>query len=139
MQKIYEQFKELIDYFLFGIGTVVINFGLFFFLNEWVGLHYMWANFIAISFAVLFSFFVNKKYVFRTSPSTQGAAIREFVLFVGLRAGAGLIDMGGLFFLVRMFRLGANWSKIIIEFFIALSNFLFSKFIIFKKDNREEA
>lgn len=134
MQKFYEQFKEFIDYFLFGIGTVAINFGIFFTLNEFVGLNYMVANFIAITFAILFSYFVNKKYVFRSKPSSQWAAIREFALFVGLRAGAGVIDMGGLFLLVRMLRLGANLSKIIIECFIAMCNFLFSKFVIFRKE-----
>lgn len=132
MQKIYEQFKEFIDYFLFGIGTVAINFGIFFTLNEVIGLNYMLANLIAIACAILFSFFVNKKYVFRSKPSSTQAAAKEFVLFVGLRAGAGVIDMGGLYFLVRMLRLGANLSKIIIECFIATCNFLFSKFVIFR-------
>jgi putative flippase GtrA len=134
IHKIYGQFKEFIDYFLFGIGTVIINFGIFFSLNELVGLNYMIANFIAIAVAILFSYFVNKKYVFRSNPSSNWAAVREFALFVGLRAGAGVIDMGGLFLLVRMFRLGANVSKIIIECFIAMSNFLFSKFVIFRKE-----
>lgn len=133
MQKLYAQFKELFSYMLFGAGTLVVNFGLFFFLNEIVGLYYMVANAIAIVVAVVFSFWVNKKYVFRSKPVTKRAAFKEFALFIGIRASAGVIDMGGLFLMVRVLGMGANLSKLIVEILIAVGNFLSSKFIIFKK------
>lgn len=84
MEKFRNEFKEFFDYFVFGIGTILINFGMFFVLNEMVGLYYTVANLIAITLSILFSFWVNKRYVFKTKQKSKKAVVKEFVLFLAI-------------------------------------------------------
>lgn len=135
MKQLYEKFKELIDYMLFGAGAMLLNFGIFFLLSTIIGLHYMIANIVAIACAIIFSFFGNKKYVFKKRSATKGSALREFMLFVTFRAGFILIEMVSLYTLVSIVQLGENSSKLLIEICISIGNFLLSKFVIFKKNN----
>lgn len=83
MRKLYNRFQQFIDYFLFGIVTATLNVGLYFILNEIVGLHYLLANALSISVAILFSFYVNKKFVFKSVSQDKKVIWREFSLFAG--------------------------------------------------------
>ncbi len=132
MRKLYNRFQQFIDYFLFGIVTATLNVGLYFILNEIVGLHYLLANALSISVAILFSFYVNKKFVFKSVSQDKKVIWREFSLFAGSRLVSASIDMGGLFILVEWFGMNSNWAKVCVEILVATTNFLVSKFIIFK-------
>lgn len=133
MKKLYHKFRQFIDYFLYGILTTIISIGLFYILHEIAGLHYLLSNALAIAAAILFSYGVNKKYVFKTHLNTKKAAFQEFLSFVSLRLASAGMDMLALFILVRFVQLNATFSKIIVEIFIATSNYLVSKWFIFKK------
>lgn len=134
MRQLYEKFHQFIDYFLFGLITASINIAVFFVLHELFSLYYLIANSVAVSLAILFSFLVNKKYVFKTKMYTKKALVREFSLFVSLRLTAALMDMAGLYLIVQLVRLGATAAKVIVEVFIASSNYYISKRVIFKKN-----
>lgn len=136
MKNVYGKFRQFIDYFLFGVITASLNIILFYTFNQIVGLHYMLANIIAITLAIIFSYIVNKKYVFRTKMATKRAVAREMLLFLSMRATAAVMDMAGLYILVQFIRLGATLSKVIIETLIASSNYFVSKRIIFKNESR---
>lgn len=134
MKKIYHKFKQFIDYFLYGILTTIISIGLFYVLHEMAGLHYLLSNAIAIAAAIIFSYTVNKKYVFKTHLHSKKAAVQEFSYFVTSRLASAGMDMLLLFIFVRFVQLNATASKVIVEIFIATTNYLVSKWFIFKKD-----
>ncbi|EXJ24475.1 cell wall teichoic acid glycosylation protein GtcA [Alkalibacterium sp. AK22] len=133
-REVYAKFHQFIDYFLFGLITATINILVFFTLHHLFSVYYLTANAVAISLAILFSFLVNKKYVFKTTLHTKKALVREFSLFVSLRLTAALMDMAGLYLIVQLIRFGATQAKIIVEVCIAASNYYISKRVIFKKD-----
>lgn len=136
MKNVYGKFRQFIDYFLFGVITASLNIILFYTFNQILGLHYMLANTIAITLAIIFSYIVNKKFVFQTKMATKRAVAREMFLFLSMRATAAVMDMAGLYILVQFIRLGATLSKVIIETLIASSNYFVSKRIIFKNESR---
>ncbi|GAA0363855.1 GtrA family protein [Alkalibacterium iburiense] len=135
MKKIYQKFKQFIDYFLYGILTTVISIGLFTILHEVAGLYYLLSNAIAIAAAILFSYVVNKKFVFKTHLSTKKASFQEFSYFVVSRLTSAGLDMLLLFLFVRFIQLNATVSKVFVEVFIASTNYLVSKWFIFKKED----
>ncbi|MER2064462.1 MAG: GtrA family protein [Alkalibacterium sp.] len=132
LKKLYVRFEQFIDYFLFGLVTAGIGILTFYLLNGILNWHYLIANAIAVTCAILFSYIVNKRYVFKSHTKTRKAFFREFGLFVSLRATAAALDMLGLILLVRFFSFDPTWSKIGVEVIIASSNYLISRGIIFK-------
>lgn len=134
MSTLYSKFHQFIDYFLFGVVTASLNILLFFTLYRRVGLNYLVANAISLSLAMVFSYIVNKKFVFHTKMVTKKAVAREFMLFLSMRATAALMDMTGIYILVQFIRFRAVFAKLIIEVLIASSNYIVSKKVIFKKE-----
>lgn len=133
MTKYSRNVHQFIDYFLFGLITASLNILLFYTLYRRLELNYLLANGIAISLAVLFSYIVNKKFVFHTKMATKKAVAREFILFLSMRATAALMDMAGIYIMVQFVRFSAVFAKVIVEIFIATTNYYVSKAVIFKK------
>ncbi|MCC5895661.1 MAG: GtrA family protein [Alkalibacterium sp.] len=134
MNTLYNRFHQFIDYFLFGVITASLNISLFFTLHKRLGLNYLLANAIAVTMAMVFSYVVNKKFVFHTKMTTKRAVVRECMLFLSMRGTAAVMDIAGIYILVQFIRLGATLSKVIIEILIASSNYFVSKKVIFKKE-----
>lgn len=134
MNKIYERYREFIDYAIFGVLTTIVNIVVFFLLDTVLNIPYLIANAIAIILSILFAFFTNKKYVFKSKPPTFKVAFREFYLFVGFRLVSGLFDMLSMWILVDLLVMGTNLAKIVTQFIVVALNYLFSKFFVFKQD-----
>lgn len=132
IRKLYLRFEQFIDYFLFGLITASIGIVVFYILNELFGWQYLAANAVAVTSAILFSYTVNKRYVFKTRTHSRRALLREFGLFVSFRTTAALLDMLGLFLLVTFLRLNPTLAKVGIEVIIASSNYFISSRLIFK-------
>lgn len=64
---------------LIGGTNTAIDFGLLFILSKALGVPVFAANIISTSVAFIFSFFMNKKYTFK---STGGNVRRELLLFI---------------------------------------------------------
>ncbi|WP_071848745.1 GtrA family protein [Alkalibacterium sp. 20] len=128
----YYKFEEFIEYFLFGLVTSLISILSFYVLNEMIGWHYLIANVVAVTLSILFSYTVNKRYVFKTHTKTRKAFVKEFVLFVLFRSTGATLDMLGLFVLVSFFSLNPTLSKIGVGTVIASSNYFVSRKLIFK-------
>ena len=91
--------------------------------------------------AVLFAFFVNKFFVFndaekekRTSESDETRrGFRQFVSFVGMRLLSLGLEMIIISFGVRLLHLNEFNPKLFAQVVVVISNYFFSKFIIFTK------
>lgn len=133
ISKMYERYQELIDYIVFGAATTIVNIAVFFLLDTILSIPYLIANAAAIIISILFAFYTNKKYVFKSHAPTVKAAFREFYLFVGFRLVSGLLDMLSMWLLVDGLSMGTNTAKIVTQFIVVALNYLFSKFFVFKK------
>lgn len=128
--------RETISYVVFGILTSLVNIGVFeFFLLT--GSDYRAANLIALITAKLFAYVVNKLFVFRTRTGSIGALLREFGLFTLARGSTMIIDWVGLILLVSMLGISEHVGKLIITVIVVILNYVFGKFLVFKKDKNE--
>ncbi|OJF92137.1 GtrA family protein [Alkalibacterium sp. 20] len=135
MKHLYSKYHQWIDYIFVGVLTTIINFGVFFLFDTIFGISYLIANAISIVVAILFAFYMNKKYVFKSRTTDRKVLFREFTLFVGFRLGSGFYDMLSMWVLVAYFSLNTNVSKLLTEVVVVLLNYAFSKFIVFRKRN----
>ena len=133
IKRFVNKYEEVIGYLIFGGLTTVVNIVVFYLFDSVFDVHYLVANAIAIVVSILFAFFTNKKYVFKSSTPTVQLWLKEFSLFVSFRLLSAVFDMGSMWLLVDGLNLNANVAKIITQFIVVVLNYAFSKFFIFKQ------
>lgn len=129
--------KEMVRYVIAGGLTTAVNLVSFFVLRLLTSLTRSEANVVAIMLAIIFAFFANGFYVFRSEQrKTVSQIVREFVSFVGMRLFAMLVEVVGTNLLCDSFRYNEFVSKIIIQVVVLVINYIFSKCFVFKKDKK---
>lgn len=135
----YHKHKEIANYLIFGVATTLVNWITYsvlvkgFAMNEAVG------NAIAVVVAVLFAFITNKIWVFDSKQKDFSSLAKEALSFFGSRAVTGVIEIIGVPALQSaglnqsIFGIKGMWAKIIISVVIIILNYIFSKFIVFRK------
>lgn len=95
-------------------------------------------------FAVTFAFFTNKKYVFRSVTHTRAAFWKEFFMFYGGRLvtyflEVVIMELGNHFFATVDGRI-VTWRsflvKVAAQVIILIINYIFSKLVVFKKQEK---
>ena len=137
VRSLYLKYREVIDYLFFGVLATFVNIVIFFIFDTLLQTPYLFANGLSIIGAILFAFFTNKKYVFKSETVSKREAFREFYLFVGFRLTSGIFDMLSMYILVDFLTIDTNVSKIITQFIVVVVNYVFSKVFIFKQEEGE--
>ena len=136
--KLFNQFKELFIYGIFGVLTTIVNICVYTLCANQLFLHYLVANVIAWVIAVIFAFITNKLFVFKSKSWERKIWINEFTKFIGARIVTGVLDMLMMYVMIDMLVLNDVFSKIIVNIIVILVNFVFSKLIIFKKTKKDD-
>lgn len=132
MMKLYNKYREIIDYIIFGGLTTMVNIVAFFIFDTLLGWPYLIANAIAIVVSILFAYVTNKLFVFKTRDMTASENIVEFLKFIGFRLISGLADMAAMWMLVDLISIDTNIAKLLTQFIVVVLNYVFSKLFIFK-------
>ena len=136
MEKIkllWKKYREIITYLFFGFVTTAVNYGVYALLVRGFHMDVVPANIIAWIAGVVVAYVTNKLWVFESKARDAKTVVREFLEFVVAR----LITLGVETLLLWIFvdKLGANdlIMKIITNVIVVILNYVFSKFIIFRK------
>lgn len=132
LKRLYQKNEEVINYLVFGGLTTLVNVVVFFVFNSLLGVQYLIANAISIVLSILFAFFTNKKYVFKSETLTAQAWLKEFLLFCSFRLVSAGFDMLSMWILVGGLELDSNLAKLATQFIVVVLNYFFSKWFIFK-------
>ena len=122
--------KIPVMYLFFGVLTTIVNIVTYIFFSEFCGINYLISNIIAWFISVVFAYVTNRKWVFE---SKSNKILKEFTLFLGGRASSGVMDTALLFIAVDLLNFNDLISKIAIGIIIVIVNYIFSKYIVFKK------
>lgn len=127
--------KEIISYLVVGILTTVVSlvvyYGLVFtILDPNHPIQLQIANVISWIAAVAFAYFTNRKYVFHSNNPNK---IKEAAGFFASRISTLLIDMALMFLMVTLIGFNDKISKLIVQIVVIVANYLFSKFLVFKR------
>lgn len=124
---------ELIKYGMYGCITTAINLILLYAFIKELGMHYLLSNSVAYSIAVVISYILNKKYVFKTDGGTINNTKIEFIKFVSVRIVSLFADNALLYFIVDVLKINLFVGKILSSVIIILSTFVLNKVFVFKK------
>ncbi len=138
--------KQIILYVVFGFLTTLVNY-VSYFLCKAVGIRYEIATVIAWICAVLFAFITNKMFVFESRDSKAKTVSKEIAMFFAgrvfslfleliiMKIGMDIIHAGNftVFLFEKNLPLGEFITKTVAGIVVLITNFIISKFIIFKK------
>ncbi len=141
------KYNEFILYTVFGVGTTLVNFIVYWLMLRLLGEGmYLLANVVAWFASVVYAFITNKLYVFRSTAKDFPTVMQEAVKFAGARVISLVFEEVGLFVMLTLLDFGeyalqigsftfdgSLLTKLFLAVFVVLSNYFFSKFIIFRK------
>lgn len=128
-----EKYRELISYLFFGVLTTAVNFVVYLPVYNILGLSASVSNMIAWVVAVVFAYFVNKIYVFRSLDWSRKTVVPELTKFVAARVLSGVLETGILLVTVDILGWNGNIWKFVTQVLVVISNYVFSKLIVFRK------
>lgn len=129
-----EELKELISYIFVGGCTTAVNFIIYWAVIRIINQGWLIANIVSWIGAVIFAFWANKRYVFKSVNEAGKEAYQFFVL----RLGTLVVESILLFGFIQL--LGANemLSKIVVSIITVISNYGLCKFKIFAVKGGQE-
>lgn len=146
LRKLLESYRTEILYLVFGVATTVINYGLFWEMDQL--LHQqavLFSNFVAFVGATTFAYLTNKVWVFRSYSWKMSVIFREAATFVSARLFSFGVEEAGLFLCDKVFAMGELQigflngimvAKIVLSFVAVVLNYFFSKFWVFSRGEK---
>ena len=159
MKKFLKEHREIIAYLFFGVVTTAVSMGVYFailLLAEHLGgispedVRFNGVRLVAQILqwiaGVLVAFFTNKKWVFNSDGTGAGETARELGVFALGRLGTFGLDtvltfgtvwvlnaLGYVPFKFFITFTADLWSKVVAGVVVIISNYVISKFLVFKK------
>ncbi len=147
MKTLIKKYSELIKYVLCGLLTTIVNYFVHFTLRAF-DVNYYISLTLAGVIAVLFAYATNRIFVFESK--VQGVAIiKEFFMFLSGRVMSFVIELIISFIFIDLLHADSLiWKPDFVNFtiplgelgvktfcmgFVVVTNYIFSKFVIFKK------
>ena len=127
---IYHKNEELWNYLIVGGLTTLVSIVSFGLCSKAMDLDLITSNILSWICAVLFAYYTNRLFVFRSKNKN---VIKEFISFTGSRVLTLLLDTGLIVLMVKFMKIDELIAKIIVQFIIVIANYIISKLIVFRK------
>lgn len=137
IQKLYYKYESALLYIFFGALTTLVSIGTQYIAYA-VGLGTAASTAVSWICAVLFAFFTNKVFVFGSKSFEKKLFLRELFSFIGARLFSFLLELGFMLVTVDVLSLNKFVMKLIAQVFVLVLNYIFSRFLIFKKKKNEK-
>lgn len=135
IKAIFQKYEEIIVYLIVGVLNTIVSWAAFFLCAYTIlDAQVVWQN-MALSViswvaGVVFGYFMNRKYVFK---STEPNVWKEFLQFSGGRISTGLLDVVMMILMVNLMHIDEGFSKIFVSVLVMIGNYIISKLFVFKK------
>lgn len=138
---IYKKYEEVINYLFWGGLAFVLSMVLYILFYNIMGMNSVVANTVDWVICVIFTFFTNKIFVFKSKVVGFTAKIKEFSEFVLARLFTLILEdiviWIGIEALGFNSNLGSTIVKFIGQFVVIVTNYILSKLWIFKKKDEQ--
>ncbi len=139
LKDLYQKYKEVINYLIFGVLATIVSLGvkyllLFTILDAENPFELQLSVIISWIAACIFAYFTNRTYVFN---SKSKEILKEVISFFTARLITLGMEMLIMFIFVTALKLNSDlwviiWT-LVAQVVVIVSNYIFSKLIIFKK------
>lgn len=128
--------KMIILYLIFGVLSTIVNIASYAISTKIFKIEYLISNIIAWILAVTFAYITNKIFVFESKTVEKKKLLKEFLLFYYYRIVTLIMEMIILYVCVDVLKFNDMIIKVIANILVIMLNYVFSKFIIFKKGSK---
>ena len=131
-KKIFAKYESIIVYVFFGGLTTIVAFGVYF-LVRFFGLGVIPSNVISWICAVLFAFFTNRIWVFKSPTKTTAEFLKQISSFFGARLFSLLVETTIMWFFIDIHHYNELIVKLAASVVVLILNYILSKLIVFRK------
>lgn len=128
--------REIFYYIVFGILTTLVNIVSYYIFTKILNIDYRISTTIAWFFSIVFAYFTNKVFVFKSREMDILTLTKEFSLFIFYRVLSYLMDLGLMVFLVEWFNVNDLIAKIFSNILVVILNYIFSRYFIFRSSKK---
>lgn len=136
IKELFEKYREVILYIIFGALTTAVNY-LIYLILRFFGVDIYITNFCAWVGAVLFAYFTNRGIVFRSQLTGFSERFKELLAFYSARIFSLVIETILMYVFIEILHWNEFIVKLAVQFVVIALNYIFSKFFVFKKKNKE--
>lgn len=133
IKTIYIKYKDVIPYLFFGVCTTIVNVVVYWAVAYILKLSTIPATVIAWFVAVIFAYYTNRKWVFRSKANTVREIMKEMISFLGCRLATGIIDGLIMWLFVDLLSFYDIIVKFVANVLVIVLNYVASKVIIFRE------
>lgn len=128
----YKKHEEGINYLIFGFLAFVLNYILYFIFADTIAMHYMVATVLSWVLTVVFAYWTNRTFVFKSKNKEAASVVKEFISFIGARVATEVLEIVLMYVLVDICSINDKISKLVCQTIVILANYVLSKIWIFK-------
>ena len=129
----YKKYEEGINYLIFGFLAFVLNYVLYYLFSKVINLYYLVATVLSWALTVVFAYWTNRTFVFKSKNKDVKALFEEFASFIGARVATELLEVALMFLMVDCAHLNEFISKFVCQVLVIVANYFLSKLWIFKE------
>lgn len=136
IREIYKHNEEIINYLIVGVLTTIVSYVTYLVCANILfpakgPLDIQISNVISWICAVLFAYYTNKKFVFKSNKRGKEKIFEMFNFFQS-RIITLFVDMGMMYIMVTINGVNDAIAKLIVQVVITILNYLLSKIIVFR-------
>ncbi len=132
----YRKYEEGINYLIFGFLAFVLNYVLYYVFAGLLGIHHLVSTALSWALTVVFAYWTNRTFVFKSKNNNAKAVRDEFISFVGARVATEFLELGVMFLMVDCAHINEYLSKFIGQVLVIVANYFLSKLWIFKEKSK---
>ena len=137
IQKLIKKYEEIIRYLIIGVLTTALNYIVFVIFANVLKIDMHVSNIIAWISGVIFAYFTNKLFVFESKSFKFEVIRKEIIGFGAARLFSLLIEEIILYIFVNLLNMEKLIIKLIANIVVIIVNYVLSKFVIFKKEDKQ--
>jgi putative flippase GtrA len=136
IKHVYRKNEEVVNYLFFGGLGFFVSI-IFFEIPRRLGASIVASNIISWIVAVTFMYITNRKYVFKSKKTGRAELVKEIGGFFLARIFTLLLETGCILLIADVLKWNELFAKCVGQFVVIVTNYILSKFIIFKKKHEE--
>lgn len=133
----YKKHEEGINYLIFGFLAFVLNYILYFIFADAIAMHYMAATGLSWVLTVVFAYWTNRTFVFKSQSKETASVVQEFVSFIGARIATEVLELVLMYVMVDLCQVNDKISKLVCQVIVILANYVLSKIWIFRDTSKK--
>ena len=133
ISKLYQQYYNLILYGIIGSFSSGLDFAVYTFEVQILGIQYLIANCFSVLAGISTSFFLNRNYNFKIKDKTR----RRFAIFLTVGLCGLLLSNIILYICINILEIHKLLSKLLSIVLVVFFQFLANKYLTFKPSNNE--